>query len=93
MQNQRSTTIHDPRYVNSIKVLVKARKSACLSQSELAAKIGFTQPDISKIERFERRLDITEFFDVLNAISNGDRLLFDQLWKQVNECHYRSATS
>ncbi len=87
MQNQRPSTIHDERYINSIKVLVKARKAAKLSQTDLADRMGFIQPDISKIERLERRLDITEFFDLLNAISNGDRAIFDEVWQEIIDCH------
>jgi transcriptional regulator with XRE-family HTH domain len=87
MQNQRPSTIHDERYINSIKVLIKARKAAGLSQTELAEQIGFTQPDISKIERLERRLDITEFFDFLEAISGGDKNVSNSLWKEISDCH------
>jgi len=87
MQKQRQSTIHDSRYKNAINVLIRARKEAGLSQSDLATMIGLTQPDISKIERLERRLDITEFLDVLQAITDGDKSLIDQIWEEVTECH------
>ncbi len=87
MQNQRASSIHDPRYKRAIEILIRARKSAGLSQTDLAEKVGFTQPDISKVERLDRRLDLTEFFDVLHAISDGDRAVFDQLWNEIDECH------
>jgi len=93
MQNPRLSTIHDSRYQKAIQVLIRARKAEGLSQSDLAEKVGFTQPDISKIERLERRLDITEFFDILDAISAGNRSKIDQIWKEINECHYRPTAS
>ena len=93
MQNQRIATIHDTRYRNSIQILVLARKSAKLSQSDLAQKVGLSQPDISKIERLERRLDLTEFLDILYAITVGDRSSFNQIWKEINECHGRREKS
>lgn len=87
MQSLRPVSIHDDRYKKSIEILVRSRKAVGMSQSDLAVKVGFTQPDISKIERLERRLDITEFFDILNAISGSDRSKFDQIWKEIYECH------
>ena len=93
MQNLRQSTIHDARYVCIIKLLIQARKTAGISQLDLANKLGFSQPDISKIERLERRLDITECLDMLHIISNGDRSMFTQLWDEINECHQVSATS
>lgn len=93
MQKPRLSTIHDTRYQSAIQVLVRARKAAKLSQSDLAEKVGFTQPDISKIERLERRLDITEFFDILAAISAGDRSTINKIWIEIDECHSRSLKS
>lgn len=57
------STIHNPRYRNIINKLVKQRKDAGIKQEEVAKAINLTQPDISKIERFERRLDVLEFID------------------------------
>lgn len=93
MQEYRSSTIHDARYISSIETLVEARKESGLSQTELADKVGLTQPDISKIERLERRIDITEFWDILMAISRGDRALFEQLWKKIDGHHRRPKQS
>lgn len=87
MQNTRTTTIYDARYKKAIQILIRARKTAGLSQSDLAEKIGLSQPDISKIERIERRLDITEFFDILRVVSNSDSSFFEQILREVNECH------
>lgn len=87
MQSIRIPSIHDQRYQKTIKILIKTRKSFGISQAELAEKLHFTQPDISKIERLERRVDITEFFDILKALTNGDKSIINKIWREINECH------
>jgi transcriptional regulator with XRE-family HTH domain len=92
MQNSRPSSIHDIRYQNVIKLIISARKDKNFSQLELAEKLGFSQPDISKIERMERRIDIIELLDFLNLIAGDDIEYFDKLWKKINE-YYRKPTS
>jgi transcriptional regulator with XRE-family HTH domain len=83
MKKTRPATIHDPRYQKIIKPLVNARKVAGLNQSDIADAMGLTQPDISKIERLERRLDALELVDYIAAVAAGDleksRGLLDQV--------------
>ena len=50
------------------KVLVEARRDAGLTQVALAKKLGRPQSFVSKFERGERRLDVTEFLDVARAL-------------------------
>ena len=90
MKNQRIPSIHDVRYRAVIEILVETRKECGVSQGELADQVGLSQPDISKIERHERRLDILEFVDFLHAITGSDQRLIDRVWNQINECHNRS---
>src|SRR3546814_2791179 len=40
-----------------------ARHKASLTQDELAAKIGWTQQDVSKVEVGERRIDVVEVIE------------------------------
>lgn len=87
MQKPRLSTIHDDRYIASIKVLIKARKDAGLSQEELADQMGLTQPDISKVERLVRRLDISEFFDIVKIISDNNNEVFNDIWTKVKSLH------
>lgn len=75
MTNKRSSTIHDTRYRRLIEILIQNRVSAGISQSTLAEELGISQPDVSKVERFVRRIDVLEFFDWvigLAALSNCD---------------------
>ena len=49
-------------------LLVEARKTAHLSQSQLAKKLTRPQSFVSKYERGERRLDVIEFEQVAEAL-------------------------
>ena len=60
-------SIHDLRYRSLIEALAIERKRLNISQAELADQIGLHQSDISKIEFFERRLDVLEFASILEA--------------------------
>jgi len=53
-------SIYSKDYRNVIEKLKKARLDAGLKQSEVAQKLKKPQSYISKIERGERRVDITE---------------------------------
>lgn len=69
-------TIHDKQYQELISELTKERVRLSISQDELAAQIGLNQSDISKIEKFEKRLDVLEFAFILKElrISENSRL-------------------
>jgi transcriptional regulator with XRE-family HTH domain len=61
------STIHQPRYKALIKKLIATRMDAGLKQEDVAKMLGLTQPDVSKIERFERKLDALELIQWLEA--------------------------
>lgn len=63
-----SKTIHDSLYRKLISELAEERIRLNISQGELATQVGLNQPDISKIEKFERRLDVLEFSMILKAL-------------------------
>ena len=58
-------------------LLIEARKSAGLTQQELAARLNRPQSYVSKYENGERRLDLIEFLD-LAAILDIDIVPFLQ---------------
>lgn len=72
----KNKTIHDKQYQELISELTKERIRLSISQDELAAQIGLNQSDISKIEKFEKRLDVLEFALILKElrISENSRL-------------------
>lgn len=61
------SSIHDPEYHRIVDALISLRETAKLSQKAIAWEIGLTQPDVSKIERRERRIDILEALRWLRA--------------------------
>jgi len=63
-----SKTIHDSLYQRLVTELTQERIRLNISQGELATQVGLNQSDISKIEKFERRLDVLEFSMILNAL-------------------------
>ncbi|NEQ98882.1 MAG: helix-turn-helix transcriptional regulator [Cyanothece sp. SIO2G6] len=70
-QKQSVSSIHDPEYHRIIDALISLREKAKLSQKAVAHEIGLTQPDISKIERRERRIDVLEAIRWVRA-TNAD---------------------
>lgn len=82
MASNRPSTIHDPRYKRLIEALITLRGKTKVSQAALAEALGLSQPDISKVECFVRRIDVLEFFDWVDAIAtlsntNSKELLDD----------------
>ncbi|MBA3484318.1 MAG: helix-turn-helix transcriptional regulator [Pirellulales bacterium] len=61
-------SVFTARYKRFLDLLVEARTAAEVSQVELAARIGWQQTDISKVERGERRLDLIEFLAFAEAL-------------------------
>ena len=80
---KRVSTLHDTKYRNLVGLLVEMRKRTGLTQVELAEKLGVTQPDISKIERFERKIDALELIEWLQVFSDEERVNAHEIWKEV----------
>lgn len=62
------SSIHDPRYRNLILKLIKLRESKNLTQVQLASSLKKPQSYVSKVETFERRIDIIELQDWLTQL-------------------------
>lgn len=65
---KRKPSVYDPRYNGLIQLLVRARKGKNITQEELAAKLAISRQNISKIELGQRRLDVLELNDWLQAL-------------------------
>ncbi len=74
-----SATIYDSQYKAIVEELVDLRISADLKQGDVAKALGLTQPDISKIERFERRIDALELARWLK-VTDGS---FDKILNKI----------
>ena len=62
-------TIHDDAYRLLIERLICLRQDAGISQRDLATSLGVSQPALSKIENFERRLDALELLLWVKSVS------------------------
>ena len=69
-----SKTIYNNKYQVLVQKLTQERIRLNISQDELATQVGLNQSDISKIEKFERRLDILEFSLILKALRIKENL-------------------
>lgn len=67
------TLLNDPRYKAIIGRLLAARKSAGLNQRELAERLGQPQSFITRVETFERRLDIIRMIEWVRALDLDER--------------------
>lgn len=61
-------SLHTKRYELFRSLLVATRKAKALTQVELADRLNCHQSFISKYENGERRLDVTEFVDIAQAL-------------------------
>ncbi len=78
----KNKTIHDKRYQSLITELAKERIRLSISQGELAAHIGLNQSDVSKIEKFEKRLDVLEFSTILEALRIYENIRLQHIVKE-----------
>jgi transcriptional regulator with XRE-family HTH domain len=61
-------SVHSPAQGVFCDLLVKARKTAGLTQQKLARRLKKPQSFVAKYERGERRLDVVEFVAITRAI-------------------------
>lgn len=80
-----ANSLRDPRYRAVVARLIQLRKTAGLNQRELAERLGRTQSYVAKYELHERRLDIIQLLEVLDALE-ADAVGFlketAQVWKR-----------
>lgn len=62
------SSIHDPRYKNLIKELIRIRELKNITQVELATSLKKPQSYIAKVENIDRRIDVIELHDWLSAL-------------------------
>ena len=61
-------TIHNESYKNIINELRSYREKNNIKQSDLAKNIDRDQTFISKVENFERRIDVIEFIEICKQL-------------------------
>ncbi len=68
-------SLNNPKQIIFQDMIREARLNAGLTQAKLAQKLGKPQSYIAKYETGERRLDVIELLDILDAIG-GDAAKF-----------------
>lgn len=64
-------SVHSTEQATFCKLMIEARKSAGLTQHELAKRLKKPQSFVAKYETGERRIDVVEFLAIIRAIG-GD---------------------
>lgn len=63
-----TSTLHNPDYRTFVEHLVRLRLREGMTQVELAHLLQKPQSFVSKVERFERRIDPAEFHSIALAL-------------------------
>jgi len=63
-----SRTLRSPRHEALRALLVEKRKSAGLTQAQVAKKLGRYQSFVAEVENGQRRLGVVEFLNFADAI-------------------------
>ncbi len=77
-----SKSIHSPEHLALRELLIAARKSAGLTQQQVAEKLNRPQSFVAKYEGGERRLDVIEFIAVARALGKDPSTLVRKLTDQ-----------
>ena len=72
-------SVYTDQYRRFCTLLIQARKTAGLTQVELAEQLKRPQSFVSKVERGERRLDVIEFLEVARALRLDVRAFLHKL--------------
>ncbi|MDB5513452.1 MAG: transcriptional regulator [Tardiphaga sp.] len=68
-----------PKHDLLANLLREARRAKNLTQQDLARRLGRSQSVIAKIERQERRLDVVEFVELMDAIGTSPESIIRKL--------------
>lgn len=67
-----------------IDLLIDARKQSGLKQVDLGKLLGKDQTYISLIERYQRRLDVVEFYNYTKALDVNPEDIFSKFVKELS---------
>ena len=78
-----SKTVFTGDHQHLVAVLVEARHSAGLRQSDVAKRIGRDRTFVSLFENGQRRIDVIEFFKLAVAYGRDPRELFEKVADRI----------
>ncbi len=73
-------SIHSNEYLAVCTKLLEMRKTAGMTQHQLADALGREQSFVWRIEKGERRLDVVEFFWVCSALGYNASEIYSELY-------------
>ena len=74
-------SVFTDRYARLLRELIAARKSADLTQEQVAKRLGRHQSFIAKIEQGQRRLDVVEFLDIADVLCADPHAIIERVRK------------
>lgn len=80
-----SDTLRNEAYRAFVAHLVAQRSAMGVTQVELAGRLGKPQSYVSKVERFERRIDVAEFWILAGALGLDAGEVFATVVEQLQE--------
>ncbi len=78
--------VENASYQTLRNLLVEARRTARLTQADLALRLKRPQSFVSKYERGERRLDLVEFGEVARAMEVDPTKFLAKFYRELQEC-------
>ena len=76
-------TLRSPRQQRLLEVLIETRAASGLTQAVLAERIGRPQSFVAKYENGERRLDVVEFIEIVQAMGGEPKKAFAEILKAI----------
>ena len=77
--------VSSPAYDVAVRTLVDERKAAGLSQAALAKRLGKPPSYVAKIELKERRVDVVEFIEFLQAVGADGVVAVQRIKTALNQ--------
>jgi transcriptional regulator with XRE-family HTH domain len=77
-------TLATARHRALVELLIAKRKSAGMSQTELADKLGQYQSFVARLESGQRRVDVVEFLELARTLKFDPFSAFQQIAKKHN---------
>ncbi len=79
LKKRLSKSLYSERWEQLLEIMKRTRKEYGLTQSQLATRLGRPQSLIAKIESGERKLDVCQFLDYVEAIGTDPVILIQEL--------------
>lgn len=78
-----ANSLRDPRYRAFVARLIAARKQLGLNQRQLAERLEKPQSYVARVELHERRLDVVQLVEWVQALELEQRAFFDDVVTDV----------